>query len=739
MAGYTRQSAAQIISGEVISASPLNAEYNQLLNAFDDSTGHKHDGTTAEGPPIDRVADVDQKNKVLIDTNNNEIEFYVEQSGATEQQLSIKHEIIEPTVDNNINLGSGTKAFKDIHAKGTTNLVNLAVTGTLNLASINSASGTLSLGTNVDINGGNIDGTVIGSAAQSTVKGTVVTATTNFVGDITGNVTGDVTGDVGGNLTGNVTGNVTASSGSSTFNDVIINGGLNMDAASAATITNLTAPSSDLDAATKKYVDDEISDLIDGAPAALNTLNEIAASLADNADLSGTLTTSIAQKLPKAGGTMTGNITMSNSSKVTGLPNPSANSDVANKAYVDTMLPLAGGTLTGALTLPGSPTNNLHAATKAYVDTSMGSNTAAATSASQAQGFRNEAEAFKNTAETHKNSAASSATAAAASFDSFDDIYLGAKSSSPSVDNDGDALATGALYFDTTAGNMFVFNGSSFVVTGSAVNGTSSRQVYTATANQTTFVISHDIGFVDVYLNGLKLRTGTDFTDNNVNNIVLTTGATVGDIVDIVAYGAFNVASHYTQTQSDARYTRTANNLSELTATASTARSNIGASPTANPTFTGTVTIPTDGLNYAGTVVTASGAEINKLEGATATTAELNKLAGATASTAELNHVTGVTSAIQTQLNTKAPLASPALTGTPTIGGASIPVVTGHIANISAGANGSIPYQTGSNATTFRTIGSAGQVLTVAGGVPTWADAAAGGTSNSKAYFFGAM
>jgi len=692
MAGYTRQSAAQIISGEVISASPLNAEYNQLLNAFDDSTGHKHDGTTAEGPPIDRVADVDQKNKVLIDTNNNEIEFYVEQSGATEQQLSIKHEIIEPTVDNNINLGSGTKAFKNIHAKGTTNLANVVVTGTLNLAGISSSSGTLELGSAVNIDGGSIDGTPIGSNSASTISGTTITATTKFVGPIEGAVTGNVTGDVGGNLTGSVTGNVTASSGSSTFNDVIINGGLNMDAASAATITNLTAPSSDLDAATKKYVDDEIVSLIDGAPAALNTLNEIAASLADNADLSGTLTTSIAQKLPKAGGTMTGNITMSNSSKVTGLPNPSANSDVANKAYVDTMLPLAGGTLTGALTLPGSPTNNLHAATKAYVDTTMGSNNAAQTSATAAANSASDAQKLAIQAENsqytlsdgsttgfsalhHAAKAEDSATAAANSFDSFDDIYLGAKSSSPSVDNDGDALATGALYFDTTAGNMFVFNGSSFVVTGSAVNGTSSRQVYTATANQTTFAVSHDIGFVDVYLNGLKLRTGTDFTDNNVNNIVLASGATVGDIVDIVAYGAFNVASHYTQTQSDARYTRTANNLSELTATASTARSNIGASPTANPTFTGTVTIPTDGLNYAGTVVTASGAEINKLE-------------GATASTAELNHVTGVTSAIQTQLNakasttdlattntavgTKAPLASPNFSGTPQVGGSNI-------------------------------------------------------------------
>jgi hypothetical protein len=64
--------------------------------------------------------------------------------------------------------------------------------------------------------------------------------------------------------------------------------------------------------------------------------------------------------------------------------------------------------------------------------------------------------------------------------------------------------------------------------------------------------------------------------------------------------------------------------------------------------------------------VTATTAELNKLAGATATTAELNKLAGATATTAELNFVAGVTSAIQTQLDAKAPLSSPALTGTPT-------------------------------------------------------------------------
>ena len=655
MAGYTRQSAAQIISGEVISASPINAEYNQLLAAFNNSTGHKHDGTTAEGPPIALIADADQRNKVLIDTNNDELEFYIEQGGVAEQQLSIKHQIIEPTADNDVDLGSSSKAFKDIHAKGTTNLVGLTVTGNLNLNNITSSSGTLSLGSNVDIDGGNIDGTVIGANSASAITGTVVTATTNFAGNITGNVTGNVTGDV----TGNLTGNVTANSGTSTFNDVTVNGTLNM-VAGGATIDNVTDPTQAQQAATKNYVDTQVAGVVDSAPAALDTLNELAAALNDDANFSTTVTNSLADKVNKDGSTtMTGALTLSG--------NPTNANHAANKAYADTKLPLAGGTLTGDLTLSGAPTQNLHAATKQYVDTVAGSNAQAATSAAQAATSANNAATSATNAANSATSAATSATNAANSFDSFDDRYLGAKSSSPATDNDGDALITGALYFDTTAGEMRVYDGNSWAAAGSAVNGTSQRQVYVATANQTTFNITYDVGYVDAYLNGLKLRVGTDFTATSGTNIVLASGANVGDIVDLVAYGAFNVANTYTQAQADARYTRIANNLSELTGSASTARANIGAAPTASPTFTGTITMPTDSLNYAGTAVTASGAELNKLDGATASTAELNKLtgltastaelnklAGATASTAELNYVTGVTSAIQTQLDAKA-------------------------------------------------------------------------------------
>ncbi len=101
---------------------------------------------------------------------------------------------------------------------------------------------------------------------------------------------------------------------------------------------------------------------------------------------------------------------------------------------------------------------------------------------------------------------------------------------------------TGDLWFDTSASTMKVYDGAGFVNAGSSVNGTSQRVVYTATAGQTTFAATYDTGYVDVYLNGVKLIAGTDFTATDGSNVVLTTGAALNDTVDIVAYGTFNVA-----------------------------------------------------------------------------------------------------------------------------------------------------------------------------------------------------
>ena len=110
---------------------------------------------------------------------------------------------------------------------------------------------------------------------------------------------------------------------------------------------------------------------------------------------------------------------------------------------------------------------------------SANSATASASSASTASTQASNASTSASTASTQAtnsaNSAtasASSATSAAASFDSFDDRYLGAKGSAPSTDNDGDALITGALYFNTSSNQIFSWTGSAWV----AIKPSSSEQ-----------------------------------------------------------------------------------------------------------------------------------------------------------------------------------------------------------------------------------------------------------------------
>jgi hypothetical protein len=133
----------------------------------------------------------------------------------------------------------------------------------------------------------------------------------------------------------------------------------------------------------------------------------------------------------------------------------------------------------------------------------------------------------------------------------FSDVYLGAKSAAPSLRNNGSALQSGDLYFDLVLGDMRVFNGSTWQFAGSLVNGTSIRQTFTATAGQTSFTVTggYDAGFADVYLNGVKLVNGVDVDVSSGTAVVLTVGAALNDVVDVVAYGAFVLADTYTQAQ----------------------------------------------------------------------------------------------------------------------------------------------------------------------------------------------
>jgi len=260
------------------------------------------------------------------------------------------------------------------------------------------------------------------------------------------------------------TGTVTLDGVASTLTSkTITSGTLGSDlAAGGFKVTGLATPSANTDAATKAYVDTQVSNLVDAAPGALDTLNELAAAINDDASFSTTVTNSIATKVSKAGDSMTGALSMGNN-KVTDLGTPTASSDAVNKSYIDTLF----GSTSSAATSATSAANSA---------------SAAATSATSASTSASSASTSASSAQTSATSAANSASAAAASYDSFDDRYLGAKSTAPTLDNDGDALIVGATYWNTPLSTMYAWSGSAWI----AISATSAVASVAGTANRIT-------------------------------------------------------------------------------------------------------------------------------------------------------------------------------------------------------------------------------------------------------------
>ena len=218
MAGYTRQST--YTDGDIIQASDSNDEFDQLLAAFSNATGHKHDGTAAEGPVIALIGDpgvATPINKVVVDDINNRVGVFVDVAGTSTEQFRFQDGVIIPVTSNDIDLGTATYKFKDgyfagdltvdgditlggnitigdadtdsitVNADVDSSLVpnvdnaydlgsatkewrNLYVDGIANIDSL--------VADTADINGGTIDATVIGGTTPAAVTTTSLVATT---------------------------------------------------------------------------------------------------------------------------------------------------------------------------------------------------------------------------------------------------------------------------------------------------------------------------------------------------------------------------------------------------------------------------------------------------------------------------------------------------------------------------------------------------------------------------------
>jgi hypothetical protein len=168
------------------------------------------------------------------------------------------------------------------------------------------------------------------------------------------------------------------------------------------------------------------------------------------------------------------------------------------------------------------------AAASSSATAAAGSASAAASSASTASTQATNASNYATAASTSASNASTSASAAAAdaasaasalaqtltAYDNFDDRYLGAKSSDPSLDNDGNALVAGALYFNTTLPGMKVYTGSAWVIAYSS--GAGLLQV----ANNLSDVASTATSRTNL---GLGTGDSPQFTAVNVGNASDTT------------------------------------------------------------------------------------------------------------------------------------------------------------------------------------------------------------------------
>jgi len=148
MAAYTRQSS--FADGNTINASLFNNEYDALAAAFVNTSGHKHDGTTGEGPVIGIIGDAGiatPLNKILIDTANDHIEFYIDVSSSAVQQLYIADGVVAPVTDSDIDLGTSSLYYKNAYIDAITTTGNVAVGGNLTVTGTTTFNGgTLTLG-----------------------------------------------------------------------------------------------------------------------------------------------------------------------------------------------------------------------------------------------------------------------------------------------------------------------------------------------------------------------------------------------------------------------------------------------------------------------------------------------------------------------------------------------------------------------------------------------------------------
>jgi hypothetical protein len=251
------------------------------------------------------------------------------------------------------------------------------------------------------------------------------------------------------------------------------------------TLTGLSSTGMTVSSATpKNYVDS----ILGSATAAATSAASAATSAASAATSAGSAETSAIASASSASASAS-SATAAATSATSAAASATAAATSATSAAAS-----ATAAATSATSASASATSSANSATA-----SATSATASATSASASATSASSAATSASSAATSASSAATSASDAATTYDNFDDRYLGSKSTAPTVDNDGNTLLVGAIYWDSTLNNMYVWSGSAWVQI-------ATTSTYTAPTLGSTTITS---GSTVSNVNGLTINSTT--------------------------------------------------------------------------------------------------------------------------------------------------------------------------------------------------------------------------------------
>jgi hypothetical protein len=476
-------------------------------------------------------------NPIISGTN---VDASIVFEGATPDAFETTLTVVDPTQDNTITLPNTTGTVVIANAAQTLTNKTIDMTG-VTLTGLSSAGMSVSSATPK-----NYVDSILGSAtAASTSAASAATSATSAATSATSAAASAATAAASATTSAN---SATAAATSAT------------SAAASATAAATSATSAAASATTAANSVAAIAGY--ASAAATSEANAAASASAASTSASSALTS--ANSAATSASTMSASVTAAATSAASAAASATAAATSATSAAAS-----ATAANTSAINAAASESAVAASAAAAATSATSASNSAtaaatsaasASTSASSALTSQTAAATSAASASTSASSALTSATSAATSYDEFDDRYLGAKSSPPTVDNDGNALLTGALYWNTVSNKMFVWSGSAWTEISSSADIISYKYTVASGATSVTgaddngLTLAYTVGKEQVYINGVLQVRGSDYTASTGTSITGMAALTANDIVTVLAFTAFSVSNTYTQAEANALF-----------------------------------------------------------------------------------------------------------------------------------------------------------------------------------------